>query len=100
MAAQYAVFGEFKLAYEAFGTDEYLYEGSFWKTPLDLDAFNEHPEPYATYLFHMTLGHHGFFSLTPIFLFSALGAVRLLAAGGWFPLASAGELARWRPSHG
>ena len=86
MAAQYAVFGEFKLAYEAFGTEEYLYEGSLWKTPLDLDAFNEHPEPYATYFFHMTLGHHGFFSLTPIFLLSALGAVRLLGAGGWFPL--------------
>jgi hypothetical protein len=86
MAAQYAVFGELKLAYEAFGTDEYLYEGSFWKTPLDLDLFNEHPESYATYFFHMTLGHHGVFSLTPIFLFSALGAVRLLGGGGWFPL--------------
>ena len=74
MAAQYAVFGELKLAYESFGTDEYLYEGSLWKTPLDLDAFNDHPEPYAIYLFHMTLGHHGVFSLTPIFLFSAWGA--------------------------
>ena len=93
VAAQYAVFGEFKLAYEAFGTDEYLYEGSFWKTPLDLDAFNEHPEPYATYFFHMTLGHHGFFSLTPIFLFSAVGAVRLLGAGGWFPLPRRGGAA-------
>jgi hypothetical protein len=86
MAAQYAVFGEFKLAYEAFGTDEYLYEGSLWKTPLDLDFFNEQPEPYATYLFHMTLGHHGIFSLTPIFLLSALGAARLLAGGTWFPI--------------
>jgi hypothetical protein len=86
MAAQYAVFGEFKLAYEAFGTDEYLFEGSLWKTPLDLDAFNEHPEPYATYFFHMTLGHHGVFSLTPIFLLSALGAVRLLGSSGWFPV--------------
>jgi hypothetical protein len=90
VVTQYAVFGEFKLAYEAFGTDEYLYEGSLWKTPLDLDAFNEHPEPYATYFFHMTLGHHGFFSLTPIFLLSALGAVRLLGAGGWFPLSRRG----------
>jgi hypothetical protein len=89
MAAQYAVFGEFKLAYEAFGTDEYLFEGSLWKTPLDLDAFNLHPEAYATYFFHMTLGHHGFFSLTPIFLFSALGAARLLRGGGWFPVPSA-----------
>ena len=85
MIVQYVVFGEFKLAYEAFGTDEYLYEGSLWKTPLDLDALNDHPEPYATYFLHMTLGHHGFFSLTPIFFLSALGAVRLLGAGGWFP---------------
>ena len=82
-AAQYAVFGELRLAYEAFGSDEYLYEGSLWKTPLDLDAFNVHPEPYAVYFFHMTFGHHGVFSLTPIFLFSAWGAVRLIKAGGW-----------------
>ena len=78
--AQYAVFGEFKLAYESFGTDEYLYEGSLWKTPLDLDAFNEHPEPHGIYFLHMTLGHHGIFSLTPIFLFSCWGALRLLGA--------------------
>jgi hypothetical protein len=83
-AAQHAVFGEFKLAYESFGTDEYLYEGSLWKTPLDLDALNDHPEPYWVYLFHLTLGHHGIFSLTPIFLFSALGAMRLLGRGGRF----------------
>ncbi len=82
--AQHAVFGEFKLAYEAFGTDEYLYEGSLWKTPLDLDYFNDHPEPYAVYLFHMTLGHHGVFSLTPLFLFSAWGAVRLIGNNGGF----------------
>jgi hypothetical protein len=82
MASQYAVFGELKVAYESFGTDEYLYEGSLWKTPLDLDAFNDHPEPYARYFFHMTFGHHGVFSLTPIFLFSAWGAFRLIRAGG------------------
>ena len=62
------------MAYESFGTDEYLFEGSLWKTPLDLDALNDQPEPYWVYLFHLTLGHHGIFSLTPIFLFSALGA--------------------------
>ena len=82
LAAQYAVFGELRLAYESFGSDEYLYEGSLWKTPLDLDAFNVHPEPYSVYLFHMTLGHHGVFSLTPIFLFSAWGTARLIKSGG------------------
>jgi hypothetical protein len=80
--AQYAVFGEFKLAYESFGSDEYFWEGSLWKTPLDLDAFNNHPEPYSVYFFHMALGHHGIFSLTPIFLFSIVGAVRLFGQGG------------------
>jgi hypothetical protein len=83
-AAQYAAMGELKLQYESFGTDEYLYEGSLWKTPLDLDAFNDHPEPYATYFFHLTFGHHGVFSLTPIFLFSVLGAVRLSWGRWWF----------------
>ena len=42
------------------------------------------PSRTAVYLFHMTLGHHGVFSLTPIFLFSAWGAMRLLGAGGRF----------------
>ncbi len=82
LAAQYAAFGELKLAYDSFGTDEYLWEGSIWQTPLELDWFTDHPEPKVVYLFHMTLGHHGIFSLSPIFLFAALGAVRLLRGGG------------------
>jgi hypothetical protein len=84
VAAQYAAFGEFYLPYESFGSEEYQYEGSLWKTPLELDALNDHPEPYPIYLFHMTLGHHGVFSLTPIFLFSIWGALRLLGSGGRF----------------
>jgi hypothetical protein len=82
--AQYVEFGEFKLPYESFGSEDYLYEGSLWKTPLELDFFNQQPEPYGVYLFHMTFGHHGIFSLTPIFLFSVWGALRLLAGGGRF----------------
>jgi hypothetical protein len=82
VAAQFAVFGKFRLAYEGFGGSDYLYEGSFWNTPLDLDALNKTPESYAVYLFHMTLGHHGFWSLTPILLLSLLGAGRLLVSRG------------------
>jgi hypothetical protein len=81
---QYAAFGEIKFAYEAFGTEDYLYEGSLWKTPLELDALYQHPESYGTYLFHITLGHHGIFALSPIFLFSAWGALKLLGSGGRF----------------
>lgn len=90
-ACQYAAFGEFKLAYEEFGTDAYKFEGSLWKTPLELDALNlpwTDPEEavrrgivgesYARYLFHMTFGHHGFWSSTPVFLVAAFGLFGLL----------------------
>jgi hypothetical protein len=89
VGAQYVEFGIGKnfipyLPYESFGSKEYSYEGSIWDTPLELDAFNKTPEPYWVYLFHMTLGHHGVFSLTPIFLLSAWGTLRLLRSGGRF----------------
>ena len=87
LATQYAAFGQFTPVYEEFGTKSYTYEGSYWNTPLEMDWFNgatkqpdgtitENKESYGVYLFHMTLGHHGVFSLTPIFLFSLLGAAR------------------------
>ncbi|AGA29675.1 hypothetical protein [Singulisphaera acidiphila] len=78
LATQYLAFGQFKPVYEEFGTKSYQYEGSYWNTPLEMDWFNVHPEPYSVYLLHMTFGHHGVFSLTPLFLFSALGLVRSL----------------------
>ncbi len=79
VGGQYAEFGDwFYFPYEAFGSEVYSFPGSIWQTPLELDWFNEHPEPSRVYLFHMTFGHHGIFSLTPIFLFSAWGGMRLL----------------------
>jgi len=95
VAAQYAALGELKLAYTEFGTESYLWEGSLWKTPLELDALNLPwfdpqqavrrgiaGESHGLYLLHMTLGHHGFWSLTPIFFFSLGGLVRLLRRVG------------------
>ncbi len=82
--AQYLEFGAFFLPYESFGSDAYLWEGSIWQTPLELDAFNKTPEPYWVYLWHITFGHHGVFSLTPIYLLSVWGGMKLLAGGaGW-----------------
>jgi len=75
-ATQYLAFGQFKLVYEEFGTKSYTYEGSYWNTPLEFDWFNKNPEPTWVYLFHMTFGHHGVFSLTPVFLFSLVASVR------------------------
>ncbi len=95
VAVQYAALGELKLVYTEFGTESYLWEGSLWKTPLELDALNLPwfdpqgaarrgivGESHGLYLFHMTLGHHGFWSLTPIFFFSLVGLVRLLRRSG------------------
>jgi len=106
LATQYAAFGQFKPVYEEFGTRSYLYYGSKWTTPLEMDWFNLHPEPKGVYLFHMTLGHHGVFSLTPIFVFSVLGALRSvvrrnnLTAVSWLTLLlTAGMFAfyTWNP---
>ena len=33
-----------------------------------MDWFDKNPEPWWVYLIHLTVGHHGMFSLTPIFL--------------------------------
>ncbi len=47
LATQFLAFGQFKPVYEEFGTKSYNYEGSYWNTPLEMDWFNLHPEPYA-----------------------------------------------------
>lgn len=41
-----------------------------------IDALNENPESLLVYLLHMTIGHHGLFSLTPIWLLALYGAYR------------------------
>jgi hypothetical protein len=74
LATQYLAVGQLVPVYAEFGTESYLYPGSYWLKPMDLDALNE---PKAEYFYHMILGHHGVLSLTPIFLFSALGAVQV-----------------------
>ena len=92
---QYLAFGQLKPVYEEFGTKTYLYEGSYWNTPLEFDHYNIEPEPKGVYLFHMTFGHHGVFSLTPIFLLAIYGATRdVLARGRPLRAASALILAR------
>lgn len=52
----------------------YLYESAYWRHPLGIDALNE---PKWTYLFHVTFGRCGVFSLFPVLL---LGAIAFMAA--------------------
>jgi hypothetical protein len=79
-ACNYAAMGQLLPAYSEFGGPWYNFEGSHWAkrgTPagkgLDFSA-----EPTHVYAFHLLLGHHGWFSLTPVW-FLALGS--LLALG-------------------
>ncbi len=81
-ATQYLAFGTFKPVYEEFGTKSYNYDGSYWNTPLEFDYLNKFPESYGRYLFHMTFGHHGVFSLSPIFLFSIFACLRNIVGKG------------------
>ncbi len=53
--------------------DRYLFEGSYWRNPLGVDALHE---PKALYFFHMTLGRYGVFLLFPILLLGFSGVVR------------------------
>ena len=70
--------GEWLPMYAKFGTEAYNYvlDGvpSYWMNPSGLDRSVESP---LTYLLHCTLGHHGIFSLTPIFLLTAVGWIRI-----------------------
>ncbi|MFQ6131655.1 MAG: hypothetical protein ACE5R4_06435 [Armatimonadota bacterium] len=51
-------------------TELYLYEGSYWREPVGIDAA---AEPKWLYTLHAIVGHHGIFSLSPIFVLSAVG---------------------------
>jgi hypothetical protein len=53
--------------------ETYHFEGAYWRHPRQIDALNE---PKLTYLFHMTLGRCGLFSLYPITLIGVAGFVR------------------------
>lgn len=53
-----------------FQPEAYRYEGSYWYDRQGMDALNE---PKWVYLIHMTIGHHGLLSLTPVLALAFLG---------------------------
>lgn len=81
----YLALGTWKPAYSEFGGPWYNYPGSVWdpttRARVNLIELASERESRAAYAFHFLLGHHGVFSLTPIFLLSlagiALGLVTL-----------------------
>jgi hypothetical protein len=76
LITNWIAFQQFTPIYEKFGTDWYEYPGSHWipepgKTfGIDWAYLKEQKGAYA---FHVLVGHHGLFSLTPVFLLGLAG---------------------------
>lgn len=79
--------GSFLPAYSEFGGPWYDYEGSPWhpynafgdlKRNIDFARRNM-GETRFEYALHLLIGHHGLFSLTPLFLLSLLGGIQWMA---------------------
>jgi hypothetical protein len=76
--------GRYMPVYSEFGSPWYEYEGSSWYDPGQLKrgidwARRNLGETVGEYAFHLLVGHHGLFSLTPVFLLAIPGA--WMAAG-------------------
>jgi hypothetical protein len=80
LATNYVAMGEINPTYSKFGGPWYEYEGSHWQKPppgqvkhgIDWAGMHESRSAYA---FHVLLGHHGLFSLSPIWLLAVAGMI-------------------------
>ena len=75
----YIALGTIEPVYDKFGGPWYRFEGSHWSkigtsAAKGLD-FND--EPTTVYAFHLSFGHHGWFSLTPVWLVALASLVAL-----------------------
>jgi hypothetical protein len=78
LIANYLEIGQLRPAYAEFGGPWYEYEGSHWRVPpgqvkRGIDFAGRNGESKAVYAFHLLLGHHGLFSLTPMMLLAVAG---------------------------
>ncbi|MBL8800065.1 MAG: DUF2029 domain-containing protein [Planctomycetia bacterium] len=89
LLTNYLAIGRLTPAYAEVGakSEWYLYAGSHWlevpgkeKTGIDF-AWKKETRP--TYMFHFLFGHHGIFSLSPIFLLSVVGIWLGVRRGLW-----------------
>jgi hypothetical protein len=96
LATNYLAIGQFRPAYSEMNSPWYQYEGSYWKKAAEgapkvgIDWARQH-ESRGEYALHVLVGHHGLFSLTPIWLLSIAGMFFIKrSAIPWFvPLGTA-----------
>ncbi|HYV38409.1 MAG TPA: hypothetical protein VE988_22185, partial [Gemmataceae bacterium] len=96
LSLNYVAIGEWEFAYSKFGGPWYEYAGSPWVKPAPGEMkytvdFAYLQESRAMYIFHVLLGHHGLFSLAPIWVLAFVGMImtaigyRQSAAGSPLP---------------
>jgi hypothetical protein len=79
LGTNYLALGEWEPAYRKFGGPWYVFPGGYWGhlptgPRLGIDyAYLQ--ESWRVYLFHVLIGHHGIFSLTPVWLLTLCGLV-------------------------
>jgi hypothetical protein len=79
LGCNYAAIGQLLPAYTEFGGPWYNFEGSHWAkwgTPAG-KGIDFNTEPTTVYAFHLLFGHHGWFSLTPMWFVAFLGLAML-----------------------
>jgi hypothetical protein len=82
LLTNYLAVGQLRPAYSEFGGPWYQYEGSHWRPAPEGQVksgidWAHQKESALTYAFHVLVGHHGFFSLTPVYV---LALVAMLSA--------------------
>jgi hypothetical protein len=80
VVTNYLAIGQLRPVQSRFGSPWYEYEGSHWQRPQPGEQksgidWARLKESRADYAFHVFLGHHGLFSLSPIFLLAVAGMV-------------------------
>jgi hypothetical protein len=77
LTTNYLSIGQLRPAYSEFGGPWYEFENSYWKPSPEKHGIDwaYQTEPRAVYAFHVLFGHHGIFSLSPIFLLAAAGMI-------------------------
>jgi hypothetical protein len=97
----YVAMGQFTPAYSEFGGPWYNFEGSHWSkrgTPAAKGIdFND--ETTLVYAFHLLFGHHGWFSLTPVWIlaFGGLVGIGIRSAADVRKLLGKGKGTGWTP---
>jgi hypothetical protein len=82
LLTNYLAIGQIRPAYIEFGGPWYEYAGSHWSNPQGKTGidFARNVEGRPEYAFHVLLGHHGWFTLTPVWFFAAAGMIYGLVA--------------------